>query len=199
SVITARPRAIVFGPSIGVAGDTIHVVWEDDISGSNGPNISSSVLRHATRPVAGGDFTTQTPVTTLTVPQTSPTEILPVLAAGAGRAFVVWLSGEKGPLNYQDLSGGQPHAITTNARPEEVHAVIDAAGEFVLAWDMGTVADDSFGTWAISVALDGTQAPIEHVSQTNASRILQDLVVGPDGSTLAITDRLNADDSPEVD
>ncbi len=186
-----QPASTVTGARIAVDGGTIHVIWEDleDARGGN-PN-AFTFVRRATAAV-GGSFSAPILLDTFPTNFFRAQDATPLIVAGAGRVDAAWARGEQGQLVYQELSsGGGPQTIGPNIFAENLHAGIDGAGALVLGWEQFSASDGTEGVLAATVPPGGPARPAVLLSPLTANRVLDDFVVGSDGSALAVPDRSN--------
>lgn len=186
---TTQPSVVVDKPGIAVAAGVVHVVWEELDAAHMGQTTSATTVKRATRPVAGGTFTAPIPVSTSSITFSSAEPSTPRIAVGGGRVEIAWVRAGELQIGYQDLTGGAPvQTIPLGAFAENLRAGIDSTGALLLCWSQGLIGELVDAVFAASVPPGGTAGAPVRLTAPNANRALDDFVVGPDGSALALPD-----------
>jgi hypothetical protein len=184
------PAHEVDSPTIAVAGDQLHVVWEDRQSAATG-GTGVTIIEDASGPAAGATLSAPAPV--ISVPQpgsTSAPSVFPVVATGGGHVDVAFVT-PSGAVLYEDLAGStEARTVTSDQGGFDLRAAVDETGTLVLAWQRFTAGDRSSGAYSAIVPASGPPGPVVRLTAPNDGRRLDDLVLGPDGSALALTDLL---------
>ena len=185
-----QPSTIVDGSQIAVEGGTVQVAWERLQDAAAGTTTSTTLVQRATAAAGGGPFGATVPVDSSTITFTRAESAQPLLAAGHGRVDLAWLPSSAPQIDYQELtSGGATQHIATSAT--SLRAGIDSSGALVLGWQAFTATDGAEAVFADIVPPGGQAGPLARLTPFGGNRQLDDLVVGGDGSVLAVPDQAN--------
>jgi hypothetical protein len=199
STPSGQPARQVDDPTIGLAADQVHVVWEDKRSAATG-GTGTTIVQDASGPAAGDTLSAPSPVDRVPEPgSTSAPSVFPVLAAAGGHVDVAFTT-PAGAVLYHDLAGDPgARTVTSDQGGFDLHAGVDPAGTLVLAWQRFTAGDRSAGVYSVIVPASGPPGPVVRVTAPNDNRRIDDLVLGPDGSALALTDRFTTSGGNDAD
>ncbi|HUO75247.1 MAG TPA: PKD domain-containing protein [Solirubrobacteraceae bacterium] len=186
-----QPESTVTGAHIAVEGATVHVIWEDLENARGGNPNAFTFVRRSTAPL-DGTFSAPIPLDTFQTSFFRAEDATPLIVSRSGRVDAVWTRAEQGQIASQELTAGAGQQnLTVSGFAGNLHAGIDRAGALVLGWQQFT-NDGTESVFTTLIAPGGGPAgAIQRLTPPNANRNLDDFVVGPDGSALALPDRLN--------
>ena len=199
SVPDSQPREVLAEPTIALHAGQVHVAWEDELDSGNPTATSTTRIQRAFGPITG-PLGAPIPVDTTTVTSSFAPEASPVIAAGGNEVDVAYTTAT-GAIAYQDVVRSSAiQTVTSDGFASNLRAAVDPAGTLVLAWQAFSVPDESQAVFSGMVPAGGAAGPLVRLTPPDSSRMLDDFVLGQDGSALALPDRdatLSGDNADE--
>jgi PKD domain len=188
SIPDSQPRERLTEPTIALHAGEVHVAWEDELDSGNSTATSTTRIQRALGPL-GGPLGAPIPVDTTSVTSSFAPEANPVIAAGGNEIDLAFTTAT-GAVAYEDVVRSSAiQSVTSDGFASNLHAAVDPAGTLVLAWQAFSAPDESQAVFSAIVPAGGPVGPVVRLTPLDGSRTLDDFVLGPDGSALALPDR----------
>lgn len=188
SFTSGQPRAFVDGSEIAADRGQVYVAWEDRDDGS-GMNPGTTSIKYA-KLTGAGTFGAPVTVDFVVGTSTSAPGTSPVIAAGAGHAYVVWQRSSDGLLELQDVAKvGAVLSVSVDPTDITPFAAVDGSGSLTIAGQGFPVDGSGSVVYAVSVAADASPGPAVRLSPHGIQRQLEALAVSSDGTALVVLDR----------
>jgi len=187
SYADATPEHILGDPTVAADGTTVVAGWEELLGSNSGTGPSTTTIKYATRTAA--DFGPATTADTRSWANFRADSVDPAVTSGGGRTYLAWVRAID-QIAFRDLADpGVTRTVPVVNYAFPLRAQGDSGGGLVLGWGGFEPATTARWVFGATAAPGADATPRQQLTAPGASRAIDDLATGRDGSALVLVER----------